>query len=380
MKELGKRCWTEIDLSVLRKNYRVYADRLQPQRSVMAVVKADAYGHGDKEVAEALLQEGCCQFAVSNVQEALRIREVSQQAEILILGYTPPEAFPVLAEKRLSQAVLSEEYAELLAAGGERIRCQFAIDTGMNRIGLDTDDPEECARIIRSYTERLEVEGIFTHLCAADSADPEQISFTDRQIDKFRAVSDAIRDLQLPYIHCLNTAGGLWHNRFGTLVRLGISLYGLKPDYENTLPEGIRPALGWRSVVSMVKPVHPGETIGYGRTFLARKEMTVATIPTGYADGYSRHLSNRGYVLIHGKRAAILGRVCMDQMMVDVTEIPGVRLGDMVTLIGKDGEEIITADDMAQIIGTIGYEVVCGISKRVERIYSDESTGEASEG
>lgn len=369
MKNYDQRCWVEIDLNVLRNNYRRYRSVLQPDQTVMAVVKADAYGHGDQEVAEALLLEGCTQFAVSNIHEALRIRAVSDQAEILILGYTPPAFFPVLAEQNISQAILSEEYASLLAESGERVRCQFAIDTGMNRIGLDADAPQECERVIRSFSQRLDVEGLFTHLCVADSTESEQLAFTKTQIEKFRAVAAAVKDLALAQIHCLNTAGGLWHNECGNLVRLGISLYGLKPDYENVLPEGMEPALQWKTVVSMVKQVHPGETIGYGRTFAVQREMTIATIPVGYADGYNRHLSNCGYVLIRGKKAAIVGRVCMDQTMVDVTEIPGVGLGDVVTLIGRDGTESLTADDMAQMLGTIGYEIVCGISKRVERFY-----------
>ena len=369
MKDYEKRCWVEIDLKKLRKNYRTYLSQLRHDQSIMAVIKADAYGHGDREVAEALVEEGCGQFAVSNLQEALHVRAAAEQAEILILGYTPPHFFHTLAECRISQAVLSPEYAELLASCGENIRCQFAIDTGMNRIGLDADDPEACTRMIRAYSNRLNIEGIFTHLCAADSTEPDQTAFTEMQIRKFRIVAEGLRDLNLPKIHCLNTAGGLWHNDYGAIVRLGISMYGLKPDYDSVLPEGITPALEWKSVISMVKEVLPGETIGYGRSFRADRVMRIATIPTGYADGYSRRLSNCGYVLIHGQKAPITGRVCMDQMMVDVTGIPDVGIGDVVTLLGTDGGETLTADDMAQMIDTIGYEIVCGISKRVERVY-----------
>ena len=378
MKDVENRCWVEIDLDMIRQNYRIYRRQLRPGQAIMAVVKADAYGHGDHEVTKALLEEGCRHFAVSNIQEALNVRALSDQAEILILGYTPPAYFHTLSEQGISQAVLSEEYAALLASCGEPIRCQFALDTGMNRIGLDADDPLDCERVIRSYSGQLSVEGLFTHLCVADSADPEQISFTKQQIQKFRAVADAVRDLALPDIHCLNTAGGLWHNEYGNLVRLGISLYGLKPDYENRLPEGIEPALTWKSVVSMVKQVHPGETIGYGRSFSVRREMTVATVPTGYADGYSRHLSNCGEVLLCGRRVPIVGRVCMDQLMLDVSGIPNVGIGEVVTLIGRDGGETLTADDMAQTIGTIGYEIVCAISKRVARKFCGESTEDRS--
>ncbi len=181
-----------------------------------------------------------------------------------------------------------------------------------------------------------------------------------------------VSDLNLPYCHCMNSAGGLWqHSDVSCFARLGIILYGLKPDYLNSLPSGIEPALSWKSVVSMVKQVNPGDTIGYGRTFEVKKAMRVATIPTGYADGYSRLLSNKGWVLINGKRAPILGRVCMDKMMVDISEIDNVHMGTEVVLIGQSGNEVLTADDIANTYGTIGYEIVCGISKRVERIYTE---------
>lgn len=186
----------------------------------------------------------------------------------------------------------------------------------------------------------------------------------------FQSVVDRIQDLKLPFIHLLNSAGGL---RFDVnpcnLVRLGIILYGLKPDYLYELPHGIEPVLIWKSVVSMVKTVHMGESIGYGRTYEARKEMRVATVPTGYADGYNRGLLNKGYALINGKKTQIVGRICMDQFMVDVSAIPDIQSGDEVILLGHDGFNGITADDMAQQLGTIGYEVICNIGKRVPRIY-----------
>lgn len=364
------RCWTEINLETIKRNYLVYKERLKPDQQLMAVIKADAYGHGDKEVAAALQDVGCLRYAVSNIQEAFHICEQHLNGQILILGYTPPYFLSAVYANDFTQAVLSEEYADLLLANKNYIKCQFAIDTGMNRIGLDGDDPKECARIIRKYAAtQLNVNGIFTHLCVADADDEESRTFTEQQIEKFKAVAEEVKDLNLDFVHCLNTAGGLWHNQYGNLVRLGISLYGLKPDITNTLPEGIEPALEWKSVVSMVKDVFPGETIGYGRTYLVNHPMRVATVSVGYADGYSRLLSNNGYVLINGKRAPIVGRVCMDQMMVDVTEIPDVHLETEVVLIGKSGDESLTADELGNLYGTIGYEVVCGISKRVERVY-----------
>ena len=341
----------------------------------MAVIKADAYGHGDVEVAHALSELGVVNFAVSNIDEAEKIRKSGIKGQILILGYTPEESIKRAFESDITQAVLSAEYAEMLVRTGISVKCQFAIDTGMNRIGLDADNQELCSQLIHKYATLLNVTGIFTHLCAADTEASDCVQFTKRQINKFIAVKNAIADLNLPFFHCLNSAGGLWHNQSGisNLVRLGIILYGLKPDYSNHLPVDIRPALSWKSVVSVVKAVKKGESIGYGRTFVANHDMVIATVPTGYADGYNRLLSNKGYVLINGKQANIVGRVCMDQFMVDVTKISDVKMGTEVVLLGVSGDKSINSDDMAQMIGSIGYEVVCDISRRVERVFINKS-------
>lgn len=364
------RSWVEIDLNRIRNNYRIYKEQLPEGMKVMAVVKADAYGHGDKEVAMALQKEGCTDFAVSNINEAVGLREAGIRGQILILGYTPTDCAGLLYSHEITQALVSEDYAVALLKEQEKlpgkIKAQFALDTGMNRIGLDADAPLECSRIIHEYADRFELTGVFTHLCVADTDNEECTAFTKGQVDKFEAVAKLIKDLDLPYVHCLNSAGGLWHNAAeSTFARLGIVLYGLKPDYENTLPDGIEPALSWKSTVAMVKEVREGETIGYGRTYRASGPVRIATIPTGYADGLSRKMSNVSYVLINGHRAPMVGRVCMDQFMADVTEVPDVRMGDEVTIIGGSR----TADDIAQETGTIGYEVLCSISKRVERRY-----------
>lgn len=356
-----RRSWVEIDLQAIARNYAIYKSRLAPQLEVMAVVKADAYGHGDVEVAKVLQTQRCGHFAVSNIEEAVKLREAGIRGQILILGYTPIDCAGLLKQYDITQALLSEDYAQKLA--GQGVKAQFALDTGMNRIGLDADDSKECERIIRQYQPQFKLTGLFTHLCVADT--PAEEAFTAGQIEKFKIVAESVKDLHLPFIHCMNSAGGLWQKPYGDLARLGIVLYGLKPDYDNQLPDGIFPALQWKSVISLVKTLRPGETVGYGRTFTAQKEMRIATIPTGYADGYDRLLSNRGFVLIRGKKAPIVGRVCMDQFTVDVTEIPEAQFEDEVTLLGKG----FTADDMGKMIGTIGYEIVCGISKRVSRIY-----------
>ena len=361
------RSWVEISLPTLLNNLNIYRNNTTSNLEIMAVVKADAYGHGDTVVAKFLSDNGIHHFAVSNIDEAIHIRKAGAEGQILILGYTPLEKAEELIKYDITQALLSEEYAGELVKTGLPIKCQFAIDTGMRRIGLNADEPDNCEWVIREYAGKLNLDGLFTHLCVADS--PEQDVFTEGQIKKFEMIVQRISDLHLPYCHCMNSAGGLWHSSFvSCFARLGIILYGLKPDYINKLPEGIEPALIWKSVVSMVKEVMPGDTIGYGRTYTVEQPMRIATIPTGYADGYSRLLSNKGCVLINGHKAPIVGRVCMDQMMVDISGID-VEMGTEVVLIGRSGDEIITADDIAHIYGTIGYEVVCGINKRVERVY-----------
>jgi len=356
-----RRSWVEINLNIIKNNYEIYKKYIADNQEIMAVVKADAYGHGDVEVAKALQEIGCNNYAVSNICEAIRLRNAGIKGQILILGYTPIECTMDLVKYDLTQAILSEDYAECMK--GNRIKVHFAIDTGMNRIGLDGDDVTICERVIRKYANDFNITGLFTHLCVADT--PEQDVFTYNQINKFKAICDKVVDLNISYIHCLNSVGGLRTNKYGNLVRLGIVLYGLRPDYSICIPDEIRPVLMWKSVIAMIKTVHDGETIGYGRTYCVKGERRIATVPTGYADGYNRLLSNIGVVYINGRKAPIVGRVCMDQLMIDVTDISNVSFGDEVILIGSD----YTADDMAKTINTIGYEVVCNISKRVERYY-----------
>lgn len=366
MNNYADRCWTEIDLEQIKKNLSIYKANLHDRSKIMAVVKADAYGHGDAVIAKLLYDNEICDFAVSNIDEAIHIRKAGVGGDIIILGYTPLKRLNDLVKYDITQTLLSEEYAEEVSKSGYRIKCQFALDTGMRRIGLNADDPNECERVIRKYADLLN--GLFTHLCVADTK--EQDVFTNDQISKFEEICVRVADLKLDYCHCMNSAGGLWHHSdISCFSRLGIVLYGLKPDYMNILPDQIKPALTWKSIVSMVKVIERGDTIGYGRSFLAYDNMKIATIPTGYADGYNRLLSNKGYVLINGKKAPIVGRVCMDQMMVDVSKIDDVKMGTEVVLIGNSGRETITADDLADMYGTIGYEVVCSISKRVDRRY-----------
>ena len=355
--------WVEIDLSRIVNNYRTIASRVCPGKRVMAVVKANAYGHGDAEVARALEAAGCGSFAVANFAEGKRLRESGVLGDILSLGYSPREIIPEVIRYRLVQTLISEEHAAAVARPD--LRTVFAVDTGMNRIGIDGENAADCERIIREYAKKTKLEGIFTHLCVADT--PDEDAFTRRQSELFYRLADRLSDLGLPRVHCLNSAGII---RFtgsdrGSVVRLGIALYGLSPDPAVALPDGILPALEWKTRVSMVKTVLPGETVGYGRAYTAKEPRRIATLTAGYGDGYSRKMSCGGYVIINGKRAPLCGRVCMDQMTVDVTGIDGVGPMTEATLIGEG----ITADDMAALTGTISYESLCAIGVRVKRIY-----------
>lgn len=371
-----RRSWVEINLDVIENNYKIYKNNLIKHNDVMAVVKADAYGHGDVEVATRLQNVGVNYFAVSNILEAIKLRTAGINGEILILGYTPLSMMEQLLEYDIMQTIISVEYGEAVIASGLPIRCQIAIDTGMNRIGVDAAEVVNCEAFIRRCNEKLSLEGVFTHLCVADESDEINVTFTKLQIKKFEYIVERIEDLCLKYIHYANSVAGLRYKGISNLTRLGIILYGLKPSYETLLPNGIRPALSWKSVISMVKTVCPGEMIGYGCTYYVENEMKVATIPTGYADGYSRLLSNCGKVYIHGQEAPIIGRICMDQFMIDVSNIPNVEVEDEVVLLGESENVFFTADDMAKIIETIGYEVVCNISKRVPRVYVTNRLGE----
>ncbi len=379
--QIEKRSWIEINISQLKENYLRYKQSLKRDVEIIAVIKADAYGHGDIQVARMLADVGVKSFAVSNIDEAIGLREAGIKGEIIILGYSSIVYVNTLFKYDLTQTIVSEEYANALIASGVKVKCQIAIDTGMNRIGLDGKDANYSELIIRKCSNSLNLTGIFTHLCVADSIDDSDVLFTHIQIKRFKDIVERVKDLHLPYIHCCNSAGGLNHltnsadyDLIGKFVRLGIILYGLKPDRESILPQGIAPAITWKSVISMVKDVVVGDTIGYGRTYEVKKPMRIATVTTGYADGLNRLLSNKGFVMIDGRKAPIVGRVCMDQTLVDVSNIPNVKMGDRVVLLGRSGKLYYSADDMAKDLDTIGYEIVCNITKRVQRFYVNSNS------
>lgn len=371
--KLYKRTWAEIDLDRLKHNYTVYRSKIAEGTEIMCVVKASCYGHSDCAAVPYMQDElGVKWFAVSNLDEAVRLRGMGITGEILILGYTAPEDAEELVKYNIIQAILTVDHAKELnenAVGG-RVRCHAAIDTGMSRIGLRGTTQEIAAQLAEiDAMDRLCLEGAFTHYAVADTLTDEAQDFTKEQTDKFFAAVDEAERLgvRLDKVHTLNSAGGLYHyTERSKLARLGIILYGLKPDYDLDLPIDIKPVLSLKSVVSQVKTISAGETVSYGRTYTAGHDVKIATVACGYADGYPRALSNCGEILVNGVRCPIVGRVCMDQFMCDVTNAE-VKSGDVVTLIGEDGGEAITSDDIAQLTGTIGYEIVCGISERVPR-------------
>lgn len=375
MKQYLKRAWAEISLPNLESNISLIK-KLAGNSDIMAVVKADAYGHGEGEICHFLEKSGIKYFAVSNLDEALQVRGFCPESEILILGYTPPEYAGYLAENNIIQGVLSKEYALELVKYHKGVRCHIKIDTGMGRIGLKYDTPQECAEEIKNIIniDGLEVEGIYTHFAVADSDDEDNIKYTDRQEKFILDTYDILRkqNITLRHVHFMNSASLCYRaNPASTLARAGIIMYGLCPNYPLPIPEGFKPVMSLKAVVSHVKTIKKGDCISYGRTFVADHEMKIATVTIGYADGYSRLLSSKADVLLNGKRCRITGRICMDQLMIDVTD-NDAKEGDIVTLIGTDGNETITADELASLYNTIGYEVVCGISKRVPRVYIEK--------
>lgn len=367
------RTWAEIDISALKHNFNILKNKAV-NTQLMAVVKADAYGHSAKAIATVLEQEGAYYFAVSNIDEAIALRNYGIQKPILILGYTPVSRVTDLADYKISQCVYSPEYAYTLSKSADDnntfVKIHIKLDTGMSRIGFDcrSDELDGIKDAIKSASlPRLNLEGVFTHFAVADRTKQTEDGFTDAQYTRFIKAIDTFKAAGLTpkLCHCCNSAGFLIDNdKRLSMSRIGISLYGLKPSSDLESLGDFIPVMTVKSVVSMVKEINEGDTINYGRTFKANKKMRIATISAGYADGYPRVLSNKAYVLINGKKAPVVGRICMDQMCVDVTNIPDAKMGDEVILFGKE----LSVDILANLADTINYEIVCGISQRVPRI------------
>ncbi len=366
------RTWAEISVSALVHNFKTIKDSAKNSK-LMAVVKADAYGHGTETVIPALLYAGADCFAVSNIDEAEELRRLGVEYPILILGYTPPEAAFRLAENDIIQTVYDKAFAEKLSfhakQSGCSVKAHIKLDTGMGRIGFDCRSDKLMGIKDALYCLNLDgisYEGVFTHFSSADTSE----DYTDKQYSRFIKACEIIKEncKDIKTVHCCNSAGLLLHkDKHSALCRPGVILYGLSPDKDMTYGEELIPVMTLKSVVSMVKEVEKDTFISYGRTFKSSDKMKIATVSVGYADGYPRALSNIGEVIIKGQKAKIVGRVCMDQITVDVSHIENVEIGDEVILFGKD----LPVDTLAQKVGTINYEIVCGISKRVPRIKVD---------
>lgn len=359
-----------IDLDAIRHNIRAVHERAGVP--VMAIIKADAYGHGAVEIARHI-DGDCAFFGVSSILEALELRQAGIEKPILILGYTPVAAFPEAIRQGIRPAIFRYEDALALSqaatALGMTAKFHIAVDTGMSRIGFQVT-PEEadiCARI--AALPNVEAEGLFSHLATADCADLTRARHQAALFDQFDEMLHS-RGVTIRLRHLDNSAGVMnFHCKY-ELVRSGIVTYGMYPSTEvDPSVLDLRPALRWESRITHLKTLEPGREIGYGGTYTTTRPTRVATVPVGYADGYRRNLSGRFYVLIRGKKAPILGRICMDQMMVDVTEIPDAALNDTVVLVGRSGDLNISVEEIAAQGDSFNYEFVCGISRRVPRVY-----------
>lgn len=374
--ERYQRGYVEVDLDAIVSNVENMKRSIAPGTKMMGVVKTDGYGHGSVPIARALEPlDYISGFAVATPEEAHTLRRADIRKPILILGYTFPYCYGQLAREELRPAVFRGDTIPLLGEAAKRtrkpIRVHVKVDTGMNRIGITPDG--EGLRFLEALRrqEGIIIEGIFTHFARADERDKtgamEQLAIFQ---DFLRRIQGEL-GLDIPVKHCSNSAGILEIPQANMdVVRAGITLYGLLPS-EEVSPDAVplRPAMSFYSHLVCVKTLRRGQSVSYGATFTAEEDMRIATVPVGYGDGYPRSLSNRGYVLLHGKRAPILGRVCMDQFMVDVSRIPEAEEGDRAVLLGADGDECISAQLLGEMSGRFHYELVCDIGKRIPRLY-----------
>ncbi len=376
MKESYQRVYAKVDLDAIRYNMEQMHQKISSKAMMIGVIKADGYGHGAVPVGRELEQlKFVSGYAVATAEEAMILRRAKLTKPILVLGYTFPYCYEDMIRNDVRLAVFREDMIKELSAcarkAGKTAKVHIKVDTGMTRIGIRPD--ESGVEFVRKVleTKGIEPEGIFTHFARADEADKK---YALEQLDRFRSFLTLLEEkcgYTIPVRHCSNSAAILELPEAGMdAVRAGIALYGLWPSEEMSRENiFLRPALSLKSHIVFVKDVEKGEAVSYGGTYVTPKRMRIATIPVGYGDGYPRGLSNKGYVLIRGKKAPILGRVCMDQFMVSLEEIPDAREGDTVTLIGADGDEKITMEELGGISGRFNYELACDLGKRIPRVY-----------
>lgn len=363
--------WAEINLGNVAHNVKAFR-RLIPQPTrLMAVVKAEGYGHGAVEVGRAALAAGADWLAVALVEEGIRLRQAGLAAPILVLGYLPPDAMGAVIQYHLTPGLVDLASLEMLEDEArlqrKKVGVHLKIDTGMGRLGArGSAGLELVARVLKS--SHLELEGVYTHFAAADTEDK---SFTLTQLDKFKSIVETIKKEKPQIIaHCANSAAGLEiPEAYLDMVRIGISLYGLYPSPEVKPVIELRPVMSLHTNIAFVKEVPEGTPISYGCTYVTPRPSRIATLPLGYADGYMRLLSGKANVLIGGQRVPQVGRICMDYCMVDVTDLPDAGVGEPVVIFGSQGNQNISVDELAELIGTINYEIVCAVSARVPRYY-----------
>ncbi len=366
--------WAEISLEAISHNMREARRLIAPGTKIMAVVKANAYGHGAVKIAPLVLKEGAAYLSVARVKEGITLREAGIGAPILVLGYTPFTQFKELMVYDLAQTIYTQEMAAVLALEAakqkKRVNIHLKIDTGMGRLGF-LPTPEAIKEVLNIAAQPyLKTEGIFTHLASADEKDKSE---TLNQIAKYwQFIEDLKKEgLEIPLKHCANSAAIIdLPQTHLNMVRPGIMIYGLYPSKEvDTNRLNLHPAMSFKARLAQVKKVPAGFKVSYGSAWSAPKPTVIATLPVGYADGYSRLLSSKGQVLIHGRRAPVVGRVCMDMCMVDVGHIPEVYPGDEAVLFGTQEGVSLPVEEVASLMGTINYEVVCLVSERVPRVY-----------
>ena len=372
--------WAEIDLAALAHNFHVIKDQIGPDTKILAAVKANAYGHGAVECARRLESEGADWFGLALPEEGIELRQAGITRPILCLGGFWPGQEESLLEHQLTPVVYRLDLIESLNRAAQNANKTAAvhvkIDTGMGRLGVRADALDDFCIPLAKF-KNIRVEGLMTHLAAAD--DESKQEFTDHQLSKFESAIAAFRErgFQPKLVHAANSAAAFANpGARGNMVRPGGALYGFTRDVlpSNIETPALRPVMSVHSRVMLLKKVPRGEYLGYGCTFQTQRDSLIATIPIGYDDGYRRALSNKGQVIVRGQFAPVVGRVSMDLTLVDVTEAPNVSLDDHVTLLGQDGESSITAEDLGELAETISYEITCGISNRVPRIYKDENS------
>ena len=365
-------CWIEVDLDAISHNVSFISRLAGASCQVMAVVKAEAYGHGAVAVGRAALEAGAAWLAVARVREGLRLREAGVQAPILVLGPIPSSEVPSAVELDLRPTLVSAEQARFFSdaalAVGRQVPVHVKLDTGISRYGVPL---EEARPVIREVARRrgLRLEGVYSHFATADEPDR---AFASAQLGRFGEAISALReegfDWSVTHMAASAATLGMDGSHFD-MVRLGISMYGLYPSEHLRESADLRPALSFHSIVARTFELRPGQSVGYGRTFVADKALQAALVPVGYADGLPRSHSNRGVALVNGRRVPIIGRISMDQCVVDVSGCGSVREGDPVVLIGSQGGEAISCDEFAACSGTISYEVLTSLGHRVPRVY-----------